>query len=70
MASSCLIQSLVPVFYLVLIFLLGVFVFALIKISRRNVKMYDDALTGQKIMMERQKEAVELLREIRDILKK
>lgn len=69
-SSSCILNWFGPFIYLVMLVILGMFVFAVSKISKRNIKMYQDSLDRQKEMMVRQKEAVELLREIRDLLKK
>lgn len=69
-SSSCILNWFGPLIYLVFLVILGVFVFAVSKISKRNIKMYQDSLDRQKEMMVRQKEAVDLLREIRDLLKK
>lgn len=68
-SSPCIISWLGPFFYLVLLTILGIFVFAVSKLSKRNIKLYEDSLLRQKDMMDRQKETVELLREIRDLLK-
>ena len=54
-----------PAFYCLLFFAL---IFFLNKFSNRNKRMYDESLQKQQEMMTRQKESVELLREIRDLL--
>ena len=63
----CLLDYLTPALYCVLIF---VVIFFINKFSKRNKSLYDETLVRQKAMMERQKESIELLREIRDLLKK
>ena len=69
-ASSCILNSITPFFYIALVIILGVFVLAISRISKRNAKLYEEAGVRQQEMMDRQKESVQLLREIRDLLKK
>lgn len=66
-SSTCIVRAVEPYLYVII---LGLFVFAVSKISKRNIKLYQETLDRQKEMMERQKESVQLLREIRDLLKK
>jgi large-conductance mechanosensitive channel len=63
----CSIQWLGTFLLLVVVLLLAVFVFALAKRSR---EIYKEQAVKTNEMMERQKESVALLREIRDLLKK
>lgn len=62
----CIYNWIMPAFYFLLFVCL---IYFLNKFSNRNKRLYDDSLQKQKEMMDRQKESIELLREIRDLLK-